>query len=282
MNPFVVLGGGLAGLSCATHLLRAGSACVVLERDAHPGGKASSERAGGFVFDRTGHWLHLRDPEVRSWICEVLGDAVIEVPRKARILSHGVFTRYPFQANTFGLPPDVIRDCLVGFVKAYEESRQGTQPAPRDLGEAFQQWFGEGICRHFMIPYNEKLWGVPLSEITAAWCSRFVPRPSLDDVVGGAVGVHANGLGYNPRFLYPAKGGIGAIADALATGIGPSLRLDAQVVEVRWRRGEVRLASGDVIGARRIVSTLPLPSLIRRMSPPPPDDVLSAAGRLRA
>ena len=49
-------------------------------------------------------------------------------------------------------------------------------------GEVLQQvslparYFGEGIARHFMLPYNEKLWGVHPREITAAWCSRFVPR----------------------------------------------------------------------------------------------------------
>ena len=38
--PVVVVGAGLSGLSCALHLLGAGREVVVLEREAHPGGRA--------------------------------------------------------------------------------------------------------------------------------------------------------------------------------------------------------------------------------------------------
>ena len=26
-------------------------------------------------------------------------------------------TRYPFQANTYGLPTDIVKDCLIGFIE---------------------------------------------------------------------------------------------------------------------------------------------------------------------
>ena len=32
-----------------------------------------------------------------------------------------------------------------------------------------------------MVPYNARLWGVPPTEITSAWCERFVPLPKLED-----------------------------------------------------------------------------------------------------
>ena len=68
-----------------------------------------------------------------------------------------------------------------------------------------------------MIPYNEKLWGVHPREITAAWCSRFVPLPNLDEVVAGAVGAGPPELGYNASFLYPKAGGIETLTRALLT-----------------------------------------------------------------
>ena len=58
-----------------------------------------------------------------------------------------------------------------------------------------------------MIPYNEKLWGVHPREITAAWCSRFVPLPKLEQVIAGAVGAGPPELGYNQSFLYPKRAG---------------------------------------------------------------------------
>ena len=95
--------------------------------------------------------------------------------------------------------------------------REAQAPEPRNFEEFCLKFFGEGFSRHFMIPYNQKLWGVHPREITAEWCSRFVPRPKLEDVIAGAVGLNDRELGYNTHFLYPARG-IGELTRALARG----------------------------------------------------------------
>ncbi len=278
----VILGGGLAGLSCAWHLLQRGAECSVHEARGEPGGKARTRREAGFSFDRTGHWLHLRDEGMRRWVETLLGGDLLEVERVARIRSHGAFTRYPFQANTHGLPPEVVQACVVGFVDALRRRDRGDDPPPTNLREALLQWFGAGIAEHFMLPYNEKLWGVPATEITAAWCSRFVPRPTLAEVVGGAVGAHAEGLGYNPRFVYPASGGIDALARAIAADLGEALHTDDPAVAVHWSEGEVEFGDGRRRPYERLVSTAPLPTLVRLLTPAPPAEVLAASARLRA
>ena len=40
------------------------------------------------------------------------------------------------------------------------------------------------------------------------WGGRFIPRPSLDDVVRGALGLARDEVGYNATFWYPRQGGI--------------------------------------------------------------------------
>ncbi|MFJ2899758.1 phytoene desaturase family protein [Streptomyces sp. NPDC087218] len=47
----VVVGAGLSGLACALHLLGAGRRVTVVERDAHPGGRAGRVRLGGYELD---------------------------------------------------------------------------------------------------------------------------------------------------------------------------------------------------------------------------------------
>ncbi|MBC8132739.1 MAG: NAD(P)-binding protein, partial [Deltaproteobacteria bacterium] len=111
----VILGGGLTGISTAVHLR---SPWVLLEKEARLGGHARTDERGGYRFDKTGHWLHLRDPAVKQLVAEILPGQMESVARKARVFSHGVLTRYPYQANLHGLPPDVIKDCLMGVVEA--------------------------------------------------------------------------------------------------------------------------------------------------------------------
>ena len=146
------------------------------------GGHAITTLDERYRFDRTGHLLHLRDPGLRAEVLEWLDGDCREIERRSVIFSNGVYTRYPFQANTFGLPPAVANECVLGFVQAYfgEHAEE-----PRDFEQFCLQHFGAGITRHFMLPYNSRLWGVPPSEITSAWCQRFVPRPKLEDVTLG-------------------------------------------------------------------------------------------------
>ena len=70
--------------------------------------------------------------------------------------------------------------------------------------------FGAGIAKHFMLPYNEKFWKQDLRTITADWVSWSIPKPTLDEVVNGALGLTNQGMGYNPRFIYPRTGGLTA------------------------------------------------------------------------
>src|SRR5262249_27012809 len=227
-------------------------------------------------------WLHLRDPYTKALIQELLGDQMVRIERRARIFSHGTLTRFPFQANLYGLPPEVARECLLGFIEAWHRRQVAAPSLPANFEEFIHQQFGAGIARHFMIPYNHKLWGVHPREITAEWCTRFVPVPTLDDVVKGAVGANPPELGYNISFLYPRQGGIETMTRALVSRIDTS-------------RGEVRLGtSPDAIDVaarvvhvgdeklpyRAVVATIPLPELMVRIRGLPPD-VERAAEKLR-
>ncbi len=269
----VVLGAGLTGLSAAIELGRLGLPSRVLERASRVGGHAVTEVDRGFSFDRTGHLLHLRDPDVRADVLRWIGDDHLTVSRRSFVYSHGVYTRYPFQANTFGLPPAVAYECVMGFLDA----RSRSHPPARDFREHCLQVFGEGIAAHFMIPYNEKLWGVAATEITAAWCQRFVPVPRVEDVIAGAVGLHDRELGYNASFVYPRRG-IGALPEAMAREV-PGIELERKVVAVDWRARRV-VARGEAVPYERLVSTLPLDVLGRALVDPP-DVVRDAVAKLR-
>src|SRR5438128_10679908 len=78
---------------------------------------------------------------------------------------------------------------------------------------------GAGIAKHFVVPFNEKLWQVWLDELTSDWVSWLVPKPDLKDVINGALGIKDKAFGYNPTFLYPAQGGISVLPRAFLPGV---------------------------------------------------------------
>jgi protoporphyrinogen oxidase len=269
----VILGGGLTGISTAYHLR---SGYLLLEREERLGGHARTEEKQGFRFDKTGHWLHLRDPYMRRLADRLLPNLLRPVDRRARVFSNQVLTRYPFQANLHGLPPAVAAECLLGLIATR------TAP-PADPSRDFEQYclrhFGAGISKHFMIPYNTKLYGVHPREITAEWCQRFVPIPSLEEAVRGAVGEPPPEMGYNVSFLYPRRGGIETLTRALAARLRGEVRLRTEPSSLDLRRREV-VVGGERVPYSAIVSTIALPDLIG-LCDNAPGDVRDAAKQLR-
>src|SRR5919204_344988 len=184
----IVVGGGLAGLAAAREL---GEDCTLLEAEDRVGGLCRTEVIEGFSFDWTGHWLHARDPEMRELIAgRWLRGNLIDVQRRARIYSKGVWTTFPYQFHLHGLPSRTVADCVLGFIDAtLGPGGETLRSRPlKNAAEYILRHLGEGFARHFMFPYNEKLYTVPCEELSPEWGGRFIPRPSLEDVVNGAAG----------------------------------------------------------------------------------------------
>lgn len=252
-----IIGAGLTGLSVA-RLLPARQ-CRVFEREAIPGGLCRSEQVEGFTFDWSGHLLHVRDAGLRRRLGRLLPGMLQRHVRNASVHACGCTVPYPFQANLHGLPPEVVRECVTGFVRAlYSRPRSARNPD-------FLSWvlatFGEGIARHFFIPYNEKLWLRSLEHLTIDWARWSIPRPGLDEVIGGALGISTTGMGYNPTFLYPRSGGIGVLPETLAKRLR-NITFGKLLTRVNLRQREITFQDGETLHYDRLVSTVPLPALL--------------------
>ena len=280
MANMIIIGAGMAGLSAGYHAELKHLDYELYEADGVVGGCCRTIKRDGFHFDYSGHLLHLKDPYFQGLVKELLADNLNIITRNAVIYSHSVFTRYPFQANLFGLPADVVKECLLEFVKAFH----GNDDLPSKSYRTFYDWIvaklGEGIGRHFMFPYNEKLWTVPTEEMTCDWLSDYVPKPNLEDVFNGAFADQSEGFGYNATFWYPQRGGIQALCDALAARVS-NIHLNENVTSIELATKTVRFASGRSSSYDKLISTMPLNRLVEKLDGPVPADVRKACSLLR-
>jgi UDP-galactopyranose mutase len=266
----LILGGGLAGLSACLH-----SNGIVYEQHDTPGGHARSHRRDGFTFDEGIHVLHTNSDYVLQLLQQA--NAGLDVKeREAWIVSNGAMTRYPFQANTYGLPPQIIKDCLLGFVQNEFDDREKIKN--------YEDWiyfmFGKGIADHFMIPYSKKFWGVDPTELTTEWVNVRHPRPSLEEVISGALEDQKKGFGINAVFRYPREGGFGRIGESLADKCQDRIRYGMKATAIDPKAKKVLFNGKDWVDYGKLVSTLPLPELIGLM-PDVPREVQDAVGLLR-
>jgi protoporphyrinogen oxidase len=280
MGKTVIIGAGLAGLSAGYHAQQKNLDYELYEAGALVGGCCRTIERNGFLFDYSGHLLHLKDPYFQELVKELLAGNMNIINRNAVIYSHGAYTRYPFQANLFGLPTDVVKECLLEFVKSF----YGNEDLPTKAYLTFRDWIvaklGEGIGRHFMFPYNEKLWTVPTEEMTCDWLSEYVPKPNLDEVFNGAFDDQSKCFGYNASFWYPQRGGIQALCDALAARLS-NIHLNKSVTAIDPATKTVWFATGISASYTKLISTMPLNRLVEKLDGPVPSDVLEASRHLR-
>lgn len=276
----IIIGAGLAGLSAAYHKK---SDYLLLERNNRVGGLCRTENYNGFLFDHSIHILYSRDPYATDLIQNVLLKGNLHVQlRESYVYSHGVYTEYPFQAHTYGLPADVIKECILGLIEAKYENRH-SQPAGLSLPKPpsnFEEWiyrtFGRGIAKHFMIPYNEKLWGIDLKRMNYDWIAERVPMPKLDEVLDGALSPPQKKYGPNREFWYPKQGGIEALPRGFLPYVQDNLRTNATVTKIDSHKKRVQVNGDEWINYQSLISTLPLPKLIHLLGDVE-EDVLAAS-----
>lgn len=273
-----ILGAGLAGLSAAWHLQRKGIDCLIFEKEPEVGGLCRSKNINGFIFDYDGHLLHFKHRYAFELIKDLLKANLSRHARSAWIYSYGKYTRYPFQANLYGLPPLVAKECLLGFIKLHKNGHFKVLK-----NKNFRDWikytFGEGIAKHFMIPYNAKFWTLPLERLTCEWLDGFIPVPSLREVIEGTVEESRRQFGYSAHFWYPKTGGIDQVALELAKRI-KNIHTNCETIGIDLAKKEIKTTSGYKEKFDYLISTIPLPELpglIKNVS----KDIMPAFKKLR-
>jgi len=301
----LILGAGPTGLSAGYHY---GAGAMVLEKNHSVGGWCRSVEDQGFTFDYAGHIMFSNDPYVLGLYDLLLGENQHWQTREAWVYSHGVYTRYPFQSALYGLPAEVVGECVLGAIEARygsegvasaqavpddrcldccadgvvsDDDRVLTQPRNEDFEHFIYRVWGKGIARHFAIPYNRKLWKTPLSNMETSWLGGRVPLPDLEQIVSGALSPLEKPVGPNARFGYPLRGGFQALMEGFLPHLRCTLETDAQVAAIQPQSRQVTLADGRQLHYEQMISTLPLPELVRLMGARAPQTIQQAAARLR-
>ncbi len=244
----VILGGGVTGLAAAA---RSGREALLLEKEGEVGGLCRSFRVHGFSFDLAGHVLHFRTKRGRAFLEELMPGQLLWQARRASVFLAGGTVSYPFQRSLHELPARMRMECDLGL-----RGRSRSNHAPSNFLEWTLANFGEGIARHFMIPFNEKFWQCPLNALSQKWAARLVPLPaptSREEQTGG---------GYNTVFAYPRDGGIAAVCKALRSRIASPVRRNAPCARIDLRRRKFHTRSGRSASYGTLVSTIPLPRLV--------------------
>lgn len=284
--PIGIIGAGPAGLTAAYELARNQAAPLVLDKSDQVGGIARSEQYRGFIFDIGGHRFHTDVDEIRAMWKELLGPDLLRVPRTSHIYFNGRLIKYPLKVldTLRNLGPLASAAAILSYLRA--------KISPPAEVANLEQWiigrFGERIYRTFFKEYSEKVWGIPCDKIQADWAAQRIEGLSLWGAIANALWGKKTSSSLIDEFLYPRLGS-GMMWEEMAgrvNTLGGEVALGQEVtgLEIHGDRVErVIINNGGqarTLKVGHLISSMPLPHLIKRITPAPPDTVQQAAASL--
>ena len=274
MPNIIVLGTGMAGFGAAYRLHAEGVTPVMYDKNAYHGGHTASFRYDtGFLFDVGPHISFTKDPRIQDLFAESVDQQYETIPINLNNYWRGYWPPHPVQLHLHGLPEDVIIKVITDFV----EERQAPDRPINNYADWLLSSFGRTFAESFPMQYTRKYHLTTAENMSTDWLGPRIYRPSLEEVLRGAISPSPPQVHYTTHFRYPSQGGFMCyLKKFIPMG---NLKLNHEVVSIDPQARQLSFSNGLVTQYDGLVSSVPLPDLIR-MIQGAPEDVRAAASRL--
>ena len=264
----------MAGLGAGHALSAAGIPFICYDRNAYYGGHTWSFRyENGFVFDEGGHISFTKHERIRELLAGNIRGQHEEPQLKIDNYWHGRRITHPVQCNLRGLPTQLVVDVIKDFAAVH----QNPMAATPNYAQWLYQAYGKTFAETFPMVYGRKYHTTPMDQLTTDWIGPRMYRPSLDEIVHGAIAGQRASVHYVDTFRYPSFGGFVSYLEAFAKRF--ELRLNHRVCGLDTKERVLRFTNGKSAPYERVISSIPLPELIPLIDGVPLD-VLEASRRL--
>jgi oxygen-dependent protoporphyrinogen oxidase len=236
-----VIGGGIGGLAAARALVAAGFDAHVLEASERAGGVVGTSRRDGFVREHAASSFLGGPPRGALALCKELGVAVDKASPKARrrwIYLDGKLRALPSN------PVELITTDMLTWRGKLDLLREPLRPpGPQGIDESVHAWaarrLGAEAARAFVAPFVTGVFAADSHDISV---DAGFPKFAALDAEGGLVRGMAKQIGKTllgkltgkpsattPRGLYAPAGGLGRLAEAMATSLGTRVHTGVRV-----------------------------------------------------
>lgn len=262
MLDVAVIGGGISGMTAAYSLGRRGYRVLVLERQAHIGGSAVSERCEGFLMEHGPSTINAASPVAAEFSRELgledqrcnLGEGV----RRRYLVSRG--SLHGISSHPLGfLSSDYLS--LGARLRLMAEivvpRRRAAEPDEETVAAFCTRRFGAEFATRVIDPMVGGIYAARASEVSvAALFPRLVDlERRYGSVSGGILRRRRRGGTMPGSRLFSWRDGIGALPHALSVRLGDAVRTDVSVRGIEHRSSGFRLDLGALgsLDARSVV-----------------------------
>ena len=271
MHDVIVIGGGVAGLTCAWQLQKSGAKTLVVERECLPGGNVRTENDRGYLAERGPYSIPGFSHHVRQLIAELNLESEVVAARPE------ASDRFVYRdGKLHAIPTGPVSFLTTGLLSLPGKVRLAMEPfvrgKPRNDDSAeqfFVRRFGQEATRYLAGPFVSGVyagdaaqlearaafplfWGFEQesgSMIKGAWKHYRGRKPQPDS---------ATPLPPRRKGLFSFRGGLDRLVEALALALGDAVVCDSAIERIECQGGRWQVASqGAKWTAEKLVIAIP-------------------------
>ena len=266
-----ILGGGPAGMSAAYYAHKNKCNYHLYESSNQVGGNAKTLNFDNFLIDTGAHRLHDKNESITNEIKMLLGDNLNKVSSPSKIYFNDEMINFPIKVV------DVINK--LDFKTSYKIIIENiltifnNNHNPRNFKELAYNNYGKTLSNLFLINYTEKLWGEQATNLDASISGGRLKNLDLYSILKNLILNKKDAKHIDGDFLYP-KYGFGTIFNTILQNLDQEkVSLKTPIKNIIHDNNiikKIKLNNNEEIDVDQVISTLPLPILIKQLTPSAP------------
>tara|TARA_Y100000588_G_C14243046_1_gene920245 strand:+ start:616 stop:1932 length:1317 start_codon:yes stop_codon:yes gene_type:complete len=270
-----ILGGGPAGMALAYYANKNNIPFNLFEKNDTIGGNCRTIQYNDFRFDTGAHRFHDKNLEVTNDIKCLMGDELLKVASPSKIYYNGKMINFPLSIL------DVIKKInLKTNLKIIKENIM-LQFKKDYIVDNFQEFaystYGNTLSNLFLTNYSEKLWGERAENLSIHISGGRLKNLDLASLIKNLVLQKNQKIkNLDGDFLYP-KYGFGTIFTSIYNQLNQKdIFLQSNITElvVKGKRvNSIIINNKEEIIVNKVISTLPLPILIKKITTTIPKEI---------
>ncbi|HEV7299387.1 MAG TPA: FAD-dependent oxidoreductase [Tepidisphaeraceae bacterium] len=260
-KKIVIIGCGPTGLGAGYRLKELGyKNFQMYDRLPYIGGlSASFKDEAGFTWDIGGHVMFSHYKYYDQCFETLMGNDFQMNNRECWVRMFENWVPYPFQNNIRYLPKQQQFECLSGLIEAQTKR---DHKAATNFKEFIDAVFGDGISKHFMTPYNFKVWAHPAEMMNKEWIGERVAVLDINRALKNVVlGGDDFGWGPNNQFKFPLFGGTGEFYKRFGKPLEGHVNLNKTIDFINMKKKEIRFKDGEIVKYDILISSMPVNKL---------------------
>ena len=223
VNDYVIIGGGISGLTLALEFLRAGQKVRLIESASALGGLAKTVEYDKYRIDYGPHLFHSAHKEIIDYWRELVGDSLVSKDFFSGNYIDGKIYDYPVNMQTAEF--QYSKKEYEQIKSQLEEVDYNNLTNAENYHDYVRSLAGDYLSDRFFTKYPKKLWGIDTKDLSA----RFAPR---------RIEIREKRLPFHSgpgRFAGVIEGGCGTLAEKMKDQIislGGEIFLNSEIVNI--------------------------------------------------